>query len=42
MENHVYDFILVANVFRGFRHELIDDFAEEADISLCVVADAGD
>ena len=40
MQYHVNNFIFVADILRGDRHELVDDFAEDLDVSTRVSLDA--
>ena len=39
MENNVNDLILFTDVFCRLGHELVDDLAEEINISSCVIPD---
>lgn len=41
VKNDIYHFIMLANILRGQWHELIDNLAEEVDVSSSVVTDAG-
>jgi len=41
MKNDVDDFVLVADVFCGLWHELVNDLTEEAHVAAGIIANAG-